>query len=130
MQEFVAALHVVLQKPSKRQKRFRLLTIEKGDKKRRDSGAVANELLARSAMDDKRMQNGDYNVCLFVAGLSECRGCLVPVPLWIQKKQLSVLHLLFESQNKSLTTSELGDKASVREVEVYSLIYTVSSKNN
>ena len=116
VQEFLAAFHILVQKPNKRQKLFRLLTIRKEDKRSGDSG----DSLARNATDDKRIQSSDYFVRLFVAGLSGCRDCSVPVPLRIRKEQLSSLHLLFESQNKSLITSELGDRASVREVQTHS----------
>ena len=54
---------------------------------------------------------------MFVAGLNGLKQCNLFVPEYCSYEDITLLHLLFESQNEILTTSMLGSESVVRTVD-------------
>ena len=69
----------------------------------------------------ENLHGREYLVRMFVVGLTQGRDCRISVPVQIGDQGIQALHLLFESQNKLLTTTELSNTIIVRLVESSSL---------
>ena len=62
-------------------------------------------------------------VAMFVAGLNGLKQSKLFVPEHCSYEHITLLHLLFESQNEILTTSMLGNEAIVRTVDTLHAAY-------
>ena len=63
----------------------------------------------------EEMGSGRSLVAMFVAGLNGLKQSKLFVPERCSYEHITLLHLLFESQNEILTTSMLGNEAIVRD---------------
>ena len=75
-----------------------------------------SSLSENDASDDEETESGRSFVAMFVAGLNGLKQCNLLVPEDCSYEHITLLHLLFESQNEVLTTSMLGNEAIVRRV--------------
>ena len=78
--------------------------------------AVSSESMMK--VDMKRWESGRSFVVIFVVGLNGLKQYkLIRSRVIVHHGDITLLHLLFESQNEILTASLLGNEAIVRRVE-------------
>ena len=99
LQEFLAAFHIVHQGTGEQEKVLR------------------GEAIKSGKCEEMGSERGF--VAMFVAGLNGLKQSNLFVPKHCSYKHITLLHLLFESQNEILTTSMLGNEALVRTVVTY-----------
>ena len=124
MQEFLTAFHIVHQgtqiqrKVLKGEVVFKGPTMEEGEMML--GGSVSDTNCSLSKNDEngyEEMGSGRSIVAMFVAGLNGLKQSKLFVPERCSDEDITLLHLLFESQNQILTTSMLGNEDIVRTVD-------------
>ena len=100
VQEYLAAFHIMHQGTRKQEKFLR--------------GEVVFSSPVMSRYEEKEIGRG--YVRMFVAGLSGLRQSKLLLSKRCSLKDITLLHLLFESQNETLTTSMLGNEDIIRTV--------------
>ena len=66
----------------------------------------------------EEMESGVSSAAMFVTRLNGLQQlCNLLVPEYLLDKHITLLHLLFESQNENLTTSMLGNETTTRTVD-------------